>query len=379
MIGAFVSLQERCEGNLYDERTVRLRFAIVLGVVLLLVLGAGVRWRLQNRLADVPQRISALPTPASPPVSTPGPLRAPELGVSGAMLARDGVVRETNARRSRADLSVLQEHPTLTAAAERKVADMLARQYFAHDNPDGRGISTVVSGLGYAYLRVGENLALGNFASDQALVDAWMNSPGHRENMLHKGFTEIGAAVRRGTFQGRETWLAVQVFALPKSACPGMDDTLLKSVERQEGELDKLDARIREQRTRVEELVRERDALAADIARLVSEGNAKIAEGNAEIEEGNRIYRETGDRSAAEPHWTRGEQLQREGAQKHEEARAKETAMRALEDTLVARTTEVNELIATFNRLQKEQQVLVARANASIEAFNACVKSMVSL
>lgn len=354
---------------------VRLRLFLALGGLVLLVLTAGSVWQSRDRLRDrVSQQLDRLPLSA-PRIATPGPLRAPERSsVPGEVLTRAGVVRETNERRLQAGLSALQEHATLAKAAEQKVSDMFARQYFAHDNPDGQGISTVVSGLGYAYLRVGENLALGNFPSDAALVDAWMNSPGHRENILHKGFTEIGVDVRRGTFQGRETWLAVQVFALPKSACPAVDETFLKTIDQQESELDTLDVRIREQRSSVEQLVRERDALAADNRRLVSEGNTKIAGGNAAIEEGNRIYRETGDRSAAEPHWTRGEQLQREGAQKHEEARTKEAELRALENRLIARIAEVNEHVSTFNRLQKEQQALVTRANASIEAFNACIK-----
>lgn len=357
------------------HRNVRLRLVLVLGGVLLLVLGAGVVWQLQARFLGASQQLDGPLMPVRHPVATPGPLRAPERpAVPEVVLTQAGVVRETNERRLRAGLPALRTHETLTAAAQQKIADMFAREYFAHDNPDGHGIATVVSGLGYAYLRVGENLALGNFESDAALVDAWMDSPGHRANIVTTGFAEIGVAVRRGSFQGREIWLAVQVFALPKSACPAVDDTLVKTVDEQERELKKLDARIRGQRTRVEELVRERDALAAEIARLVSEGNAKIAEGNAEIEEGNRIYQETGDQDAAEPRWMRGKQFQREGTQKHEEARAKEAELHTPEDTLAGRIREVNGLVETFNRLRKEQQTLITKTNAQIEALNACLK-----
>ncbi|MDP3685793.1 MAG: CAP domain-containing protein [bacterium] len=355
---------------------VRLRLVLALGGLILLVLSTGAFWESRDRLRHrVSQQLDRLPIPVRPRVATPGPLRAPERPpVPGEVLTQAGVVRETNERRSRADLSALKEQATLHAAAERKISDMFARQYFAHDNPDGQGISTVVSGLGYAYLRVGENLALGNFENDAALVDAWMASPGHRANILHAGYSEIGVAVRRGQFQKQDTWLAVQVFALPKSACPVVDEMLRKAIDTQERELEALDVRIREQRTRVDELTRERGALAAEVTRLVNEGNVKIAEGNAEIEEGNRIYRETGDRSAAEPHWTRGEQLRREGNEKHEEARAKEEELRRLQDALTGLIREVNGIVDTFNRLQKEQQALVAKVNVQIEAFNTCIK-----
>jgi hypothetical protein len=73
-------------------------------------------------------------------------------------------------------------------------SDMLAKRYFAHVSPDGIRPFTWVRANGYRYRIVGENLALG-YRSGQATVAGWMGSPGHRENILQRGFNEVGIAV----------------------------------------------------------------------------------------------------------------------------------------------------------------------------------------
>lgn len=303
----------------------------------LLALAAGAAWRWVPQIVKNPlgapnvfEKVVNLLEPASPSVSTPGPLRAPERA-RGAALARAGVLHWTNLSRSSAGRTLLREQTPLDAAAEAKLADMFARAYFAHENPDGEGIAVAVKEAGYVSLRVGENLALGNFASDEKLVAAWMESPGHRANILDPRFTEIGIAVGPGTFQGQRTWMAVQVFALPRSACPTVDEKLRVVIEEQRATIGRL---------------------ADEIKRLAAEGNAKIEEGNREIEEGNRIALETGDREAAEPHWENGEQLQAEGRSLHEQARAK---------------------AAEAERIQKELNANIARYNSQVEALNRCV------
>lgn len=278
----------------------------------------------------VPESVPPVLEPFETRVSTPGPLRAPPDAAAG-VLTQEGVRQWTNEARGNEGGRPFARHALLEAAAEKKVADMFARQYFAHDNPDGDGAAVLVKAAGYAYLRVGENLALGNFSSDEALVRAWMESPGHRANILQPRFTEIGVAVRRGAFEGRQVWMAVQLFALPRSACPVVDAKLRSIVE--------------EQRTTVMRLGEEVD-------RLAEEGRAKIEDGNREIEEGNRVYRETGDREAAVPQWQRGEHLQADGRALLESARAKATEAEAI---------------------RQELNVNVVRYNAQVEASNACI------
>lgn len=151
-----------------------------------------------------------------------GPL---QLFAAPLITARE-VLSYTNVERSSRGLPVLAENTMLSLAAARKLQDLFAYQYFAHESPSGKDVSDLVDETGYRYITVGENLALGDFASSKAVVDAWMNSPGHRANILSKNYSEIGIAVGKGEYKGSKTWIAVQSFGLPRSACPASDQAL---------------------------------------------------------------------------------------------------------------------------------------------------------
>ena len=114
---------------------------------------------------------------------------------------------------------------------------MFMRQYFEHTSPVGVEVSDLGKEVGYEFIIIGENLALGNFKDDQVLVDAWMASPGHRANILNTHYSEIGVAVGKNTFEGRTVWMAVQHFGLPKSACPQADHVLLSFISSMESDL----------------------------------------------------------------------------------------------------------------------------------------------
>lgn len=164
-------------------------------------------------------------------ISAPGPLRVVSQTTStppsSGTLTVNGVIVYTNAARAQnGGLPALTENQTLDRDAQMKVADMFAKQYFEHVSPTGVGPAELANTVGYAYVLVGENLALGGFSSDQDVVTAWMNSPGHRANILNSHYQEIGVAVGKGMYEGRETWLAVQSFGMPRSACPLIDEQL---------------------------------------------------------------------------------------------------------------------------------------------------------
>ncbi len=159
----------------------------------------------------------------------PGPLRK-EGGADSVLLTRSGVIVETNLQRTNNALPILKENAQLNKVAATKLADMFKNQYFEHVSPSGIGPSDLANRIGYKYVIVGENLALGNFANDKDLVQAWMDSPGHRENILHPRFTEIGVAVGKGQFEGRQVWLAVQSFGAPLSSCPAPSETLQQQI-----------------------------------------------------------------------------------------------------------------------------------------------------
>lgn len=170
-------------------------------------------------------------TASTKAVSAPGPLRVVSQVAStlpsSDTLSVNGVIAYTNAARAQnGGLPALTENQTLDKDAQMKVADMFAKQYFEHVSPTGVGPAELANTVGYAYVLVGENLALGGFSSDQDVVTAWMNSPGHRANILNTHYQEIGVAVGKGMYEGRETWLAVQSFGMPRSACPSIDEQL---------------------------------------------------------------------------------------------------------------------------------------------------------
>ncbi len=210
------------------------------------------------------------------------PLRAGS-ALTGATLSIGGVISETNRNRAIAEAAALKENAALDILAKGKVEDMFRRQYFEHVAPTGESIGDRAEGV-YAYIVIGENLALGNFKDDKDLVDAWMNSPGHRANILNTRFSEIGVAVGSGVFDGRATWLAVQEFGLPASACPAPDADLKSSISAYENTIKTLNASAASLRQELDAMHPQTTEAHAAYNRKVDEYNALAEEANALIE-----------------------------------------------------------------------------------------------
>lgn len=121
----------------------------------------------------------------------------------------------TNARRQAAGLSPFRLNAQLSAAAAGKAQDMFAKNYWAHIAPDGKTPWDFILGSGYRYTMAGENLAK-NFSTSDRVVDAWMASQTHKENLLKPGYQEVGFAVVNGVLGGEETTLVVQLFGTTK-------------------------------------------------------------------------------------------------------------------------------------------------------------------
>ncbi len=124
------------------------------------------------------------------------------------------LLSETNEERSRNNLPELSYDSKLTRAAQLKAQDMLANNYWAHYSPQGKTPWDFLLQAGYQYEFAGENLAKNFMYSDQ-VVDAWMKSPTHRENLMRREFTQVGFAVQNGVLDGEETTLVVQMFGTP--------------------------------------------------------------------------------------------------------------------------------------------------------------------
>src|SRR3990167_3153061 len=99
------------------------------------------------------------------------------------------VIRLTDEKRSAAGLSPLSENGLLSSAALAKGNDMLAKGYWAHFAPDGTSPWKFFNDFGYKYRYAGENLAR-DFNNPGSAVEAWMNSPTHRDNILNGKYKE---------------------------------------------------------------------------------------------------------------------------------------------------------------------------------------------
>ena len=101
------------------------------------------------------------------------------------------VVRLVNVERRRAGLSELSYDWQLSRVARYKSQDMRQNNYFSHTSPTYGSPFQMMKSFGISYRSAGENIAKGQ-ATPQAVVDAWMSSPGHRANILNASFTHIG-------------------------------------------------------------------------------------------------------------------------------------------------------------------------------------------
>ncbi|RIK63473.1 MAG: hypothetical protein DCC65_15715 [Planctomycetota bacterium] len=186
--------------------------------------GADARWR---RLA-VPTLLAGLFLGACQDDPTGGLSKA-DLAAPGAAAARllrldactdapsaEERIREmleaVNAERARHDLPPLRTESTLMQIADFYACRLAEGGFFSHVDPyDASTVDSRATSFGYPFMKIGENLAVGQQSVSEVLRD-WMNSPGHRMNILDPAFTEIGLAVKVGVGSG-PFW--VQEFGRP--------------------------------------------------------------------------------------------------------------------------------------------------------------------
>ena len=134
-------------------------------------------------------------------------------------LTKSGLFELSNSARNHLGIGPLNENPTLDTAAYLKAKHMMENGYFAHYSPDGVTPWYWLEISGYGYRMAGENLAIGFLESDQ-VHSAWMDSSTHKKNILNPEFQEMGIAVVKDNFQGKETTLVVQFFGTPRTIIP---------------------------------------------------------------------------------------------------------------------------------------------------------------
>lgn len=128
---------------------------------------------------------------------------------------RSQMLSRLNEERATAGLPALQMDALLNLAAQGHANDMYNRAYYAHMSPEGTDVLMRVEQTGYAPQVVAENIAKNQFSVTE-VMDSWMNSKNHRENILSSGVTEIGIGLAYGKTTDGYTLLWVQNFARPQ-------------------------------------------------------------------------------------------------------------------------------------------------------------------
>lgn len=139
------------------------------------------------------------------------PKVSPHILGYAANISIQDVVNLTNQKRAEAGLPALALNQTLSNAAYTKGRDMIDKDYWAHVSPDGTQPWKFFSQFGYKYRYAGENLAR-DFSNAGDAVNAWMNSPTHRDNILNAKYKEIGIGITEGDLAGSDSTIIVQFF-----------------------------------------------------------------------------------------------------------------------------------------------------------------------
>lgn len=124
------------------------------------------------------------------------------------------VVALTNTQREANNVSDVTQNGLLAQAAQAKAADMAQKGYFSHIGPGGKTPWQWIAQFGYQYQYAGENLAV-RFIDSTDVVNAWMQSPTHRANMVKPVYADIGVGVAQGIYEGQPATYVVQYFASP--------------------------------------------------------------------------------------------------------------------------------------------------------------------
>jgi uncharacterized protein YkwD len=222
----------------------------------------------------------------NPPISPKAEIAANSVVYSASreVLTLDAIITLTNNARAQNGLPPLKENQLLDSIATSRAQDMLDKQYFAHVSPTGQQASDIAQSIGYHYKIIAENIGSGDFYTNQKIVDGWMQSPGHRSNILSTEVEEIGAAVLKGKMKGADTYITVQIFGLQslpvsQKICVAPSKNLLDDINLKKAELDSLKSQLDRLKN---ELDTERESIETD-RRNIDGDNQKIEKFNVRI------------------------------------------------------------------------------------------------
>jgi uncharacterized YkwD family protein/spore coat assembly protein SafA len=165
-------------------------------------------WKIAVRFqVGVSEIIQANPQFKNPNLIYPGQkVNIPNL--SGTKSIENQVITLTNQERAKNGLKPLVANWELSRVARYKATDMRDKNYFSHTSPTYGDPFTMMKNFGIAYSAAAENIAAGQ-TTPAEVVQAWMNSPGHRANILNSTYTQIGVGYAQG---GSQRYYWVQMF-----------------------------------------------------------------------------------------------------------------------------------------------------------------------
>ena len=119
------------------------------------------------------------------------------------------IIELSNQARSQFDQPPLAPNTLLMSAAQQKAEDMVSKRYFAHFSPDNTSPWDFFKQVGYTYQVAGENLAITN-EDETAVIQGWLNSPTHKENLLSTKYRDIGIGIANyGDYQGNKNTIVI--------------------------------------------------------------------------------------------------------------------------------------------------------------------------
>jgi uncharacterized protein YkwD len=218
----------------------------------------------------------------------------------------EAIITLTNNARALNGLPPLRANLLLNTIAESRAKDMLEKQYFAHVSPTGQQASDIAQSVGYQYKIIAENIGSGDFYTNKKIVDGWMQSPGHKRNILSPEVEEIGAAVLKGRMNGVATYISVQIFGLQsppvsQRTCVAPSKSLINDIELKKAEINSLNDQLQRMK---QELNAEKESIETDRRytydnpQKIHSLNVKISAYNEKSRWYNRLVADTQGKAA---------------------------------------------------------------------------------
>jgi uncharacterized YkwD family protein/spore coat assembly protein SafA len=159
---------------------------------------------------DLSEIISANPQIKNPSLIYPGQkITVPNIDDIKAL--ENEVIRLVNSERAKKGLPALKANCQVSRVARYKSQDMIDKNYFSHTSPTYGSPFRMLETFGVSFSAAGENIAMGQRTPSE-VMNAWMGSPGHRNNILSPSYTEIGVGLAKS---GNRRYYWTQMFIKP--------------------------------------------------------------------------------------------------------------------------------------------------------------------